>query len=107
MATLEQSNELLSDIVPFCRECTGAKRYFLGGVETYAAYVGTEYHRNFDEDVSSVDFLGYFRPLLENFNHNSNIDMIGFETALTQYELNAILSWANQYYQNRSLSTFP
>lgn len=93
VSNVEEYDQLLNKIVKFCRECVPSHTYLLGSIGTYAAYVGAEYHGDYGPDTSEIDFAEYFRPQLTNFNQNSNIDMIAFETVPNKYELKALLSW--------------
>lgn len=91
--TIEQYNKLLDRIVVFCRNCIGDKRYLIGSVGTYAAHVRAEYSGDYGPNAKNIDFWEYFKPQLEYFNNEKEIDFIALETIPNKYELNAMLHW--------------
>ncbi|CCH59167.1 hypothetical protein TBLA_0B03260 [Henningerozyma blattae CBS 6284] len=90
---LEEYNELLNKIVKFCRECIGNSKYLIGSIGPYASHVSAEYTGDYGLHPENVDYLNYFKPQLDNFNDNDDIDLIAMETVPNKYELKALLSW--------------
>ncbi|CCF59037.1 hypothetical protein KAFR_0F04420 [Kazachstania africana CBS 2517] len=90
--TLKDYHELLNRITKFTRECIGDSKYLVGSIGTYAAYLSAEYTGDFGDAADTIDYHGYFKPQLDNFNRSTEIDIIGFETIPNIHELRAILS---------------
>lgn len=91
--TLAEYNFLLDRIVNFTRKMIGGERYLVGSVGPWAAYNASEYTGDYGPHAKSIDYYGYHKPQLDNFNNSQEIDMIGFETVPNFHELKAILSW--------------
>ena len=91
--TPDEYQELLDRIVAFSRECIGEDRYLIGSIGAWGAHVCAEFSGDYGPAPDQIDFLGYFRPQLANFNASKDIDLIGFETIPNLHELRAILSW--------------
>lgn len=93
LQTLSEYNSLLDRIVAFSRRCIGDERYLVGSVGPWAAYNASEYTGDYGLHADSIDYYGYYKPQLDNFNKQEEIDMIGIETIPNFHELKAILSW--------------
>lgn len=91
--TEPQYNQLLENIVRFCREAIDEEHYLIGSIGSYAAHIGAEYTGDYGTRPEKINFLEYFRPQLSNFNRSNAIDIIGIETIPNFQELKAILSW--------------
>lgn len=91
--TLAEYNTLLDRIVKFSRSCIGDERYLIGSVGPWGAHVCCEFTGNYGLHPESIDYYEYFKPQLDNFNGQDEIDLIGFETVPNFHELKAILSW--------------
>lgn len=91
--TLAEYNLLLDRIVKFTRSCIGEERYLVGSVGPWAAYNASEYTGDYGPHPESIDYYKYFKPQLDNFNGQDEIELIGFETVPNFHELKAILSW--------------
>ncbi|CCE64533.1 hypothetical protein TPHA_0I00260 [Tetrapisispora phaffii CBS 4417] len=91
--SLQEYHELLRKITGFCRRCISDDDYLLGCIGAYAASIGAEYDGNYGLFAGKIDYLKYFKPQLDEFNNDMNIDIIGFETIPNKHELEAILSW--------------
>lgn len=91
--TLAEYNSLLDRIVQFSRDCIGSERYLVGSIGPWGAHCCCEFTGDYGPHPESIDFYEYFRPQLENFNKQPEIDLIGFETVPNFNEIKAILSW--------------
>ncbi|AET39641.1 S-adenosylmethionine-homocysteine S-methyltransferase SAM4 Ecym_4612 [Eremothecium cymbalariae DBVPG len=91
--TLEEYNQLLDRIVAFSRTCIGADNYLVGCIGSWGAHICAEFSGDYGEHPERIPYLDYFRPQLNNFNLQEDIDVIGFETIPNIHELTAILSW--------------
>ena len=91
--TLAAYKRFLDKIVSFTREFIGEERYLIGSIGPWAAHVSCEYTGDYGPHPENIDYYGFFKPQLENFNQNRDIDLIGFETIPNFHELKAILSW--------------
>ncbi|CCF60622.1 hypothetical protein KAFR_0L00150 [Kazachstania africana CBS 2517] len=93
LKSLREYNELLDKIVGFTRACIGDNRYLIGSIGSYGALVGGEYSGDYGDSPETVDFYSYFKPQLDNFLNNDEIDIVGFETIANFTELKSLLSW--------------
>lgn len=91
--TLEEYDSLLNRIVTFSRECIGDDKFLVGCIGAWGAHNCSEFTGDYGAEPEKIDFLQYFKPQLDNFTNNENIDLIGFETIPNIHELRAILSW--------------
>lgn len=91
--TLPEYNTFLDRIVTFTRACIGKDRYLVGSVGPWGAYTCCEYTGDYGPEAGSIDYYDYFKPQLDNFNRQKEIDLIGFETVPNFEELKAILSF--------------
>ncbi|SCU79439.1 LAMI_0A08834g1_1 [Lachancea mirantina] len=91
--TLPDYTNLLTKIVDFSRECIGEDNYLIGTIGPWGAHVCCEFTGHYGPRPESINYYEYFRPQLELFNTNDNLDLIGFETIPNVHELKAILSW--------------
>ncbi|EDO14697.1 hypothetical protein Kpol_1068p7 [Vanderwaltozyma polyspora DSM 70294] len=106
--TIEGYKQLIRNITSFCRSAIGEDNYLIGSIGPFGARLGAEYTGNYGDSPSNINYLEYFKPQLEEFNNNDDIDIIGFETVPNKYELEAILSWdksviSKPYYVSLSL----
>ncbi|CCK69121.1 homocysteine S-methyltransferase family protein KNAG_0B06970 [Huiozyma naganishii CBS 8797] len=90
---LEEYSSLLDRIVQFSRDCIGPDKYLIGCIGPWGAHVCAEFNGDYGPNPAEIDYLSYFKPQLDNFFHNDNLDLIGFETIPNIHELRAILSW--------------
>lgn len=91
--TLQEYNALLNRIVDFSRSCIGDEKYLIGCIGPWGAHVCAEFHGNYGEHPEDIDYFSYFKPQLDNFFSNDNLDLIAFETIPNVHEFKAILSW--------------
>ncbi|QHS74692.1 S-adenosylmethionine-homocysteine S-methyltransferase MHT1 [Saccharomyces paradoxus] len=91
--TLDAYKHFLDKIVSFTREFIGEDRYLIGSIGPWAAHVSCEYTGDYGPHPENIDYYSFFKPQLNNFNENKDIDLIGFETVPNFHELKAILSW--------------
>ncbi|CAI2016853.1 hypothetical protein SEUBUCD646_0G05310 [Saccharomyces eubayanus] len=91
--TLAAYDNLLTRIVNFSRDCIGEEKYLIGCIGPWGAHVCCEFTGDYGPNPESIDFYQYFKPQLDNFNKNENLDLLGFETIPNIHELKAILSW--------------
>ena len=91
--TLPAYRRFLDQIVCFSRRLIGEERYLIGSIGPWAAHVSSEYTGNYGPHPEDIDYYEFFRPQLDTFNENEDIDLIGFETIPNFHELKAILSW--------------
>lgn len=91
--TLQEYNELLNRIVSFSRDCIGEQKYLIGCIGPWGAHVCAEFNGDYGAHPENIDYYQYFKPQLDNFFANENLDLIGFETVPNVNELKAILSW--------------
>lgn len=90
---LSKYNDLLTNIVKFCRSCIGPERYLIGSIGPWGAHICCEFTGDYGQHPESIDYYHYFKPQLDNFNMNEEVDLIGFETIPNIHEVKAILSW--------------
>lgn len=93
ISTLNDYNKLLNRIVSFTRECIGPDKYLIGCIGPWGAHICAEFNGDYGLHPEKIDYYGYFKPQLENFNRNDDVDLIGFETIPNMHELKEILSW--------------
>ncbi|CAI4045566.1 hypothetical protein SKDZ_12G0030 [Saccharomyces kudriavzevii ZP591] len=91
--TLSAYNGFLNRIVSFTRRIIGEESYLVGSIGPWAAHVSSEYTGNYGPHPEDIDYYNFFKPQLDSFNENKDIDLIGFETVPNFHELKAILSW--------------
>lgn len=91
--TLAEYNSLLDRIVEFSRGCIGAERYLVGSVGPWGAHVCCEFTGDYGSEAEKIDYYQYFKPQLDNFNRQREIDLIGFETVPNFHELKALLTF--------------
>ncbi|CCF56321.1 hypothetical protein KAFR_0B00210 [Kazachstania africana CBS 2517] len=91
--TLKEYNELLERIVSFSRSCIGDEKYLIGCIGPWGAHVCAEFNGDYGGHPENIDYYAYFKPQLDNFFQNKDLDLIGFETVPNFHELKAILSW--------------
>ena len=91
--TLEEYNALMDRIIDFSRECIGEDRYLMGSVGPWGAYIAKEYDGDYGPDAATFDYYDFFKPMLESFNNNDNVDIIGMVTIPNVHELRAVLSF--------------
>lgn len=91
--TLPAYDNLLTKIVNFSRELIGEERYLIGSIGPWGAHICREFTGDYGPSPETIDYLEYFKPQLQNFNQNKQLDLIGFETIPNINEIKAILSW--------------
>lgn len=91
--TLPAYNAFLDRIVAFTRGYIGNERYLVGSVGPWGAYTCCEYTGDYGPDAANLNYYEFFKPQLDNFNRQKEIDIIGFETVPNFEELKAILSF--------------
>lgn len=91
--TLDEYNTLLDRIVQFSRNCIGEEKFLIGCIGPWGAHVCAEFNGDYGPAPQEIDYYGYFKPQLDNFFANDNLDLVGFETIPNIHELRAILSW--------------
>lgn len=93
ITTLEEYDALLSRIVSFSRSCIGDDKWLVGCIGPWGAHNCSEFTGDYGSEPEKIDYLQYFKPQLDNFTVNDDLDLIGFETIPNIHELRAILSW--------------
>ncbi|SMN19474.1 similar to Saccharomyces cerevisiae YLL062C MHT1 S-methylmethionine-homocysteine methyltransferase [Maudiozyma saulgeensis] len=91
--TIEEYNTLLNHIVQFSRDCIGEEKFLIGCIGPWGAHVCAEFNGDYGKHPENEDYYEYFKPQLDNFFNNNNLDLIAFETIPNIHELRAILSW--------------
>ena len=94
--SLKQYDSLLTKIGSFTRKQTlnSDKKDVLvvGSIGCYGSMILAEFTGKYGDDAANIDYYKHYKPQLDNFLQNDNIDIIGFETVPNFYELKFLLS---------------
>ena len=91
--TIQEYDTLLNHIVKFSRDCIGDDKFLIGCIGPWGAHICAEFNGDYGSNPENIDYYNYFKPQLDNFFQNDNLDLIAFETIPNIHELKAILSW--------------